>query len=543
MTPKAPAPETDPSVAARLQRWADQDAVGLLWARDHRLWSSKPAAEIEDRLGWLTLPVTMRRQLPGLADFAAEVAAEGITHVVLLGMGGSSLAPDVFSRTFGSRPEYPGLLVLDSTHPAAVRAVDEAIDPAATLFVVSSKSGTTIEPLSFLAYFWERVGASSPTPGRHFAAITDPGTSLAALARERGFRRVFEAPADVGGRFSALTPFGLVPATLIGADAAGLLDRAEGMAEACHRPPADNPGLALGALLGEAARAGRDKATFLVSPALAAFPAWLEQLVAESTGKHGSGILPVADEPAAAPAAYGNDRVFVYLSLAGDADATQAAAVDALEAAGHPVVRLHLDSLADMGAEMYRAEVAVAMAGSVLGINPFDQPDVQLAKELATRAMAGDAGGEPIEAIPPGNAAALGGALASLLGRAQPGDYFAIQAFIAPTPRAAQALQRLRLGVRDRLQLATTLGFGPRFLHSTGQYHKGGPNHGLFLQVVDAPAPDLEVPGAGYGFGRLVSAQADGDFRALVSRDRRVLRVDLGSRTEAGLAALAEALG
>jgi transaldolase/glucose-6-phosphate isomerase len=541
MTPNASTPETDPSVAARLQRWAGQDAVGLLWARDHHLWSPKPAAEIEDRLGWLTLPVTMRRQLPGLADFAAEVAAEGIAHVVLLGMGGSSLAPDVFARTFGSRPGCPGLLVLDSTHPAAVRAVDEAIDPAATLFVVSSKSGTTIEPLSFLAYFWERVGASSPTPGRHFAAITDPGTSLAALARERGFRRVFEAPTDVGGRFSALTPFGLVPATLIGADAAGLLDRAEGMAQACHRPPADNPGLALGALLGEAARSGRDKATFLVSPALAAFPAWLEQLVAESTGKHGTGILPVADEPAAAPAAYGNDRVFVYLYLAGDPDAAQAAAVDALEATGHPVVRLRLDSLADMGAEMYRAEVAVAMAGNVLGINPFDQPDVQLAKELATRAMAGEAGGEPIEAVPAGGPAAS--ALASLLGRAQPGDYFAIQAFIAPTPPAAAALQRLRLGVRDRLHLATTLGFGPRFLHSTGQYHKGGPNHGLFLQVVDAPTPDLEVPGAGYGFGGLVSAQADGDLRALVSRDRRVLRVDLGSRTEAGLAALAHALG
>lgn len=528
-----------PAVAARLQSWQEENAVARLWAKDHTLWSPQPVPEIADRLGWLTLPEAMQPEVPALVAFAREVVDDGITRVVLLGMGGSSLAAEVFAASFGRRPGHPELIVLDSTHPGAVRAVDALVDPAATLFLVSSKSGTTIEPLSLFHYFWARASAT-PHPGRRFAAISDPGTPLADLAAERGFRRAFAATPDVGGRFSALSHFGLVPAALVGADIAGLLDRAAHMAEACRRPPADNPGFLLGAALGELARAGRDKATFLVSRSLSAFPSWAEQLVAESTGKDGTGIIPVAGEPVTLPAVYGPDRCFIYLTRRGDDDAPQQAAVDALESAGHPVLRLRLDHLADLGAELLRAEVAVAMAGSVLGIHPFNQPDVQLAKELASRAMRGEAAGAPIPAVAAEDGAATERALADLLEGAQPGDYLAVQAFLAPGSEVAAALERLRLRVRHRFHLATTLGFGPRFLHSTGQLHKGGPGTGLFLQVVDDPRPDLPVPGAGYSFGSLVAAQADGDFRALAGRRRRVLRVSVGSRRQAGLAALAD---
>jgi transaldolase/glucose-6-phosphate isomerase len=530
-----------PAVAARLERWEEEGAVGRLWARNHTLWTAEPAPEIEDRLGWLALPEAMRGEVPALEAFASEVAAAGISRVALLGMGGSSLAPEVFARTLGSRPGFPELLVLDSTHPGAVRAVDEQADAARTLFVVSSKSGTTIEPNSFLYHCWARVAAISSEPGRHFAAITDPGTSLAALARERGFRRVFHAPPDVGGRFSALTPFGLVPAALIGADPGALLEAAAAMAAACRRVPADNPGFVLGAILGELALAGRDKATFFTSPALAALPAWIEQLVAESTGKDGTGILPVAGEPAGPPEAYGEDRLFVYLSLAGDHDGDQATAVAALEAAGHPVVRLRLNRLADLGGEMYRWEVATAMAGSVLGIHPFDQPDVQLAKTLAARAMSGEPGGRPIPATGAADPEALAAAVAAFLAGARPGDYLAVQAFVAPTPQAEAALHGLRLAVRDHLRLATTVGFGPRFLHSTGQLHKGGPDTGLFLQVLDDADPDLAVPETAYTFGRLLRAQADGDYGALAAKGRRLLRVDLDGDPVGGIAALEEA--
>jgi transaldolase/glucose-6-phosphate isomerase len=453
-------------------------------------------------------------------------------------MGGSSLAPEVFQRTFGNRPGRPRIRVLDSTHPGAVDGMARSLDLRSTLFLVSSKSGTTIEPLSFFEFFWERVAAMANHPGDHFAAITDPGTRLADEAGARGFRRVFTSISDVGGRYSALTHFGLVPAALIGADVSAMLDAAGTMAASSR---AGGGGLPLGAALGEMALAGRDKATFLVSDSLAAFPDWTEQLIAESTGKDGTGILPVAGEAAGPPDAYGPDRFFVWITLTMDEGRTSETVIDELEAAGHPVARIELDTKEDLAAEMYRAEIAVAMAGSVLGIHPFDQPDVQRAKVLARQAMSGElAAGEIVErpAEDPGLAAALAGLLAGL----NEGGYFAIQAFVPPSKATGRSLQRIRHLVRDRHRVATTLGFGPRFLHSTGQFHKGGPAGGVFLQIVDHPHPDLPVPGAGHSFGDLVSGQADGDHLALADAGRPVLRVCLGDDVADGLTTLERAL-
>ncbi|MFQ5947952.1 MAG: phosphoheptose isomerase, partial [Acidimicrobiia bacterium] len=397
------------------------------------------------------------------------------------------------------------------------------------------------EPLSFFRYFWDKVSAAGGEPGRHFAVITDPGTPLVDLAEERGFRRVFEAPPDVGGRYSALTVFGLVPAALIGVDVDKLLDRAWTMAEAaafCVAEP-DNPALGLGAALGELARNGKDKATFLVSSSLAAFPGWAEQLIAESTGKDGTGILPVADEPAGPPEVYGPDRFFVYLWHGADDDSEQRQRIEALEAVGHPVARIRLDLTEDLGQEMFRSEVAVAAAGAVLGIHPFNQPDVQLAKDLARQAMTGELdGGAAVEETRVDDSDALASAVREWVDTARPGDYGALQAYLAPTAETTQVLQRIRLGLRDRLRVATTLGYGPRFLHSTGQLHKGGPPTGLFLQLVDEPARDLDVPETDYSFGKLIEAQALGDFQALQQRERRVLRVRLGSDVVAGLGQL-----
>jgi len=529
-----------PAVERRLAQWRAAGASHRLHDGDHRLWTAEPEPEITDRLGWLRLPDTMQDALGEIGHFATEIRAEGFRDVVLLGMGGSSLAPEVFQQTFGNRDGYPALTVLDSTHPAAVRAVVDAVDPAATLFVISSKSGTTIEPLSFFRYAWAVVSATTDDPGRHFVAITDPLSHLVDLAAEHGFRRVFQAIPDVGGRYSALTHFGLVPAALIGVDIRLLLSRSADMAAAGSpgMPEDAIPGFVLGSALGELALAGRDKATFTMSPALAALPAWIEQLIAESTGKDGTGILPVAGEPLGPPEVYGDDRVFVSVVLEGDETPGHDAALAALEAAGHPVVRITVPSLDNLGAEMYRFEVATAMAGSVLGIHPFDQPDVQRAKELAKQAMEGTLDAGSIPSTPAGDAGRLRADLGELLASVRAGDYLAIQAFIAPTAASAGVLERMRIVLRHRLRVATTIGFGPRFLHSTGQFHKGGPNTGVFVQLVDDPAPDLAIPGTGDSFGALVSGQADGDFQALRDAGRRVLRVHLGDDTRGGLAAL-----
>ena len=524
----------------RIRAWAGDEFGRRLRAGDPTLWASGSVPEIANRLGWLELPGTMEPRLAGIQAFADEVKAGGFAHAVLLGMGGSSLAPEVFQKTFGNAPGYPELIVLDSTHPAAVAAVERRIDLPRTLFILSSKSGTTVEPLSLFRYFWSRLGRDAASRGGHFVAVTDPATPLAAMARDREFRRVFEADPNVGGRFSALNEFGLVPAALIGLDASKLLAgaREEALANSADVSAGDAPGLLLGAAIGESALA-RDKLTILTSPSLRGLPDWLEQLIAESTGKDGKGIVPIAGEPAVAAGLYGGDRVFVSIILDGDSAGGAGDLTDALEKAGHPVIRTRVPDLYSLGREFYRWEIAVAAAGSVLGIHPFNQPDVELAKELARKAMARSGGGPastgPEEAVPSDDTPGLRNALERWLGRARPGDYVAIQAFLAPLEETSLALRGLRHSLLLKTGLATTLGYGPRFLHSTGQLHKGGPNEALVLQLVDEPEADLAVPETDFTFGALIRAQALGDYQALRQRGRRVLRVNLKKEPAGGI--------
>lgn len=531
-------------VEARLRSWGEAGFSARLWRADHTLWSEEDVPELADRLGWLHLPSRTER-LAELEEFAAEIRPEA-DRVVLLGMGGSSLAPEVYQTVFGNAAGRPELEVLDSTHPAAVLAAAERMDPRRTFFLVASKSGGTIETLSLFRYFWREMSEAPGGPGGRFAALTDPGSGLEALARERGFRRIFSTPPDVGGRYSALTSFGLVPAALIGMDIRRLMDSAAAMAAACGpgAPAASNPGLRLGAALGEAALAGRDKAAYVCSPALAGFGGWVEQLIAESTGKNGTGIVPVAGEPLGGCEVYGPDRIFIHLAAAGDGPAGQPAALEALQAAGHPVIRVILDDLYGLGAELFRSQAAVAAAGAVLGINPFDQPDVQLAKDLARRAMSEEGGGAAVDEAAASDSGELERRMGEWAGSIRPGDYVGIQAYLPADGAAAPVLEELRLAVRDRFRAAATIGYGPRFLHSTGQLHKGGAGNGVFLQLVDDPraGPDPAVPETRFTFGELIEAQAAGDFQALAARGRRVLRVRLDGCPEAGAAAVLEAL-
>ncbi|HZR30593.1 MAG TPA: bifunctional transaldolase/phosoglucose isomerase [Terriglobales bacterium] len=531
------------AVEQRLTAWEKDNFNRRLWDKDYKLWSATPVPELTDRMGWLTLPDSMQQHVKDLESFSQEIKSAGYRYIVLLGMGGSSLAPEVYQRTFGNATGYPELVVLDSTHPEAVRAVEKRIDLQHTLFLVSSKSGTTTEMLSFFYYFWKQVSAKDRAAGKNFVAITDPGTPLEKLARERGFRRVFPGSPEVGGRYAALSLFGLVPAALIGVNVKRLLDEARKMSEASVSclSPRQCPGLTLGAALGELALAKRDKVTFLASRSLAAFPVWVEQLIAESTGKHGKGIVPVADEPLADPSVYGEDRFFVLLHVPGeDQDLERRAA--ALETAGHPIVRILLQDKYELGQEFFRWEIAVAAAGSVLGINPFDQPDVQLAKELAKKAMEAlsakkTSSADSAEAAPTAasDAQELSRALLGWLASARPNDYVSLQAYLRPSAETDAALTQLRTIIRSKSRLATTAGYGPRFLHSTGQLHKGGPNTGLFLQLVDEPSDDLAVPETNYTFGQLIRAQALGDFQALKQRGRRVLRIQLEDKVKSGL--------
>ncbi len=527
------------AVDAAVDGLAAAEVVGRIWRRDHTVWEPDPT-EIADRLGWLTVGDLMEEQVGALQAFAREVRHSGFQDVVVLGMGGSSLGAEVLRQTIASPPGYPRLWVLDSTVPARVLGVGREIDPAHTLFLVSSKSGTTTEPLVLYRHFRRLVEQSVPAAeaGRNFVAITDPGTPLADLAREGRFQRVLLTPPDIGGRYSALSSFGLAPAALAGLPVATILDRAEQMRHACVScvPCDENPGAWLGAAMGALALRGRDKLTLVTSPALAGFGPWAEQLIAESTGKDGNGILPVAGEPLLAPERYGDDRFFVFLRLEGDANAAADAALDRLAMAGHPVVRLRLQDRFDLGAEFFRWEFATAVAGSILGINPFNQPDVEGAKEL-TRRLLQDCG--TMQPLPQAEA---GGSLAELLALARPGDYFAVLAYLRPAAAVEEALGELRERVAERYRIATTLGWGPRYLHSTGQLHKGGPGTGLFLVLTADHPEDLDIPGESYSFGNLADAQALGDLQALHARGRRVARVHLGADPEAGIRELVDGL-
>ena len=564
----------DEAVArARDERWAQR-----LFDRDTTLWSTneRVQAAIADRLGWLDSPAHFATQIGALEAFGEAIREAGFTTAIVGGMGGSSLAPEVLRETFGTADDWLDLRVLDSTDPAAVAATVDDLDPLATLWIVASKSGTTTEPLAFQADAWDRAekalrarGAPrNEHPGELMVAVTDPGKSVEAIPHHDDLREVFLNPPDIGGRYSALSYVGLVPASLIGLDLDPFLESAMAMLDACRdADPATNPGVSLGLAIGTLAKNGRDKVTFLPDPAVASFGAWAEQLIAESTGKHGTGIVPIDREPVGDIGAYGDDRVFVRLLLApasdggGTANASDAFA-DAAAAGGHPVIRIELADPIDLGAEMLRWEVATAIAGAVLGIDPFDQPNVEEAKELTRKVLAGASSGErpapPAPAIVTDAASGLAlhgdapmrltagdgtmiGELARHLARRKPNAYLALQAFIAPSEAASAALDRIRALLRDATHCATTAGYGPRFLHSTGQLHKGGAPIGWFLQLTSDHPVDRPIPGWPYTFGRLIDAQAEGDFAAIEAHDLPILRVHLAD-PEHGLAALETAL-
>jgi RpiB/LacA/LacB family sugar-phosphate isomerase len=515
-----------PGVAEALAGLERSEAARRIWAEDPGLWSDAAPvqATIRDRLGWLTVARAMRGRLGELSALAADVRRDGITRVVLLGMGGSSLAAETLARTFGAAPGAPMLTVLDTTDPGVIRGLATQIDLGKTLFLVSSKSGTTTETRALYRFFRAELETRVDRAGAHFVAITDPGTPLARLAAEGGFRRVFLNDARIGGRYSALSFFGLVPAALLGLDVAGLLDRAEAMAARCAPsvPARENPGLELGAVLGGLARAGRDKVTLVLSEPIAGLGAWLEQLITESTGKHGKGLVVVNDEPRAAPGAYGADRVFVSLALHGQPSAEQW--LSGLEDAGHPVMRLTLADRLDLGAEFFRWEVATAAVGALLGLNPFDEPNVAQAKDATQTVLATFKAKDGLPEPPRDGAEEVARALVA----ARPGDYVALLAYLTPTADTTAALQEFRAMVLERTRLATTLGYGPRYLHSTGQLHKGGPPTPILLLFTGDDPEDAPIPGEAYGFSVLKSAQALGDLATLRAARRRAffLRVD-----------------
>ena len=542
--------------------WETGDRIARLWDGDASLWTGADEARW---LGWLRVVPPADATLEALDSLVRDVRTAGVEHAVLMGMGGSSLCPDVLRQCFGRIGEAPALHVLDSTDPAQVRSVEERIDFRRTLFIVASKSGTTLEPDLFLRYFLARARqALGPQAGARFMAVTDPGSQLEGLARAEGFRHVFHGVPSIGGRFSALSNFGLVPAAVMGLDVRLLVERAAAMRAACEpgAPPRANPGAVLGLTLAAAAAAGRDKVTFVISPAYGALGAWLEQLLAESTGKDGVALIPVDGEDVGPPHVYGNDRLFVYMRDEAAPDAGQDAAVAGLEAAGQPVIRLGLRDPYDLSAEFYRWELATAVVGSVMGINPFDQPDVEASKVETRRLTTAyeDEGALPAEQpiwqdgelavyADESNAAELaageGGRdlkalLAAHCARLAAGDYLALLAYVEMTDAHARPLQRIRHHIRNGCGAATAVGFGPRFLHSTGQAYKGGPNTGVFIQITCDDGEDLPVPGRRYGFGVVKAAQARGDFQVLSSRGRRLLRLHLTGDVAAGLNRIAD---
>ena len=546
-----------------IEDWKMAGKVRRLWARDASLWTGTDEG---NWLGWLGITEDQLANQQHFADIARDVKAAGFKQALLLGMGGSSLCPEVLRMTFGKIAGFPELFVLDSTDPAQVKDFDNKVDIGNTLFIVSSKSGSTLEPNIFKQYFYERVKqvVGADKAGSRFIAITDPGSKFEQIAQADGFRHIFHGVPSIGGRYSALSDFGMVPASVMGIDAPKFLDQADVMAISCSSclPVDKNPGALLGLILGLAAKSGRDKVTLITSPGIWDFGAWLEQLMAESTGKDGKGIIPVDREKLGPPEVYGNDRVFAYIRLENGADAAQDAAAEALAKAGHPVIRIALSDTYNLGQEMFRWEFATAVAGSVIGINAFNQPDVEASK-IATKKLTSEY--EKTGSLPPEspilsengihlftdekNAAALGAAagndktvagyLRAHLGRLKAGDYFALLAYVEMNQGHEKTLQDIRIAVRDKKRVATCLGFGPRFLHSTGQAYKGGPNSGVFLQVTCNDKTDLAVPGQKYTFGVVKAAQARGDFQVLAERNRRALRVHLDD-VESGLAALAK---
>ncbi len=551
-------------VRERLRAWDAARGTERLWDRDATLWTGR---DEHNWLGWLRIVGDQLSGAEHLEHAATDARETGFTHAVLLGMGGSSLCPEVLSLTFGPSPGYPELHILDSTDPAQVKAVEARVDLKRTLFIVASKSGTTLEPTVFKEYFYDRVKqeVGAMAAGDHFIAITDPGSQLEEEAEDAEFRAIYYGVPEIGGRFSALSNFGMVPAATMGIDTARFLKSAQRMVEACRNPAARNPGVTLGVILGTLAGQGRNKLTLIASPRIFDLGAWLEQLIAESTGKNGKAIIPVDREPPAAPRIYGDDRLFVYLRLESRPNARQDAAVKRLEEAGHPVVRIAVNDVYDLGQEFFRWEIATAVAGSLMGLNPFDQPDVQFSKtetkkltdayeregrfpeerpfywdgEIALFADVYNRG--TLEAVAGGDRT-LEGLLRAHLGRLGYRDYFALLAYVERNEEHQALLAEVRRLVLTKKGVATCLGFGPRFLHSTGQAYKAGPNTGVFLQITCDDAAYVGIPGRKYSFGVVKAAQARGDFQVLVDRGRRALRVHLGRDVAAGLRRLKEAV-
>lgn len=548
------------STKTLVEDWNSRGKVRRLWQRDASLWTGTDEA---NWLGWLDVVEQQIAHLDELRGLAEE--AKDFSDVLLLGMGGSSLCPEVLAKTFDRVQGSPQLHVLDSTDPAQIKAFENSVNLSKTLFIVSSKSGTTLEPSIFKQYFFERVKQTlgATKAGSQFIAITDPGSKLEEVAKSDHFRRVFHGVPSIGGRYSALSNFGMVPAALMGLDAARFLDRTIQMVNACRIEAVEqNPGAMLGIILGTAAKTGRDKVTIVTSPGISDLGAWLEQLLAESTGKQGKGIIPVDCEPLGAPEVYGNDRVFAYVRLDTAPDRELDGRIATLEKAGHPVVRISMADVYDLGQEFFRWEIATAVAGSIIGINAFNQPDVEASK-VATRALTSEyekTGSLPpekpffedrgiklftdaknAEALAKARDRSLAGYLRAHLNRIGAGDYFALLAYVQMNDDHENRLQTIRQAVRDKKKIATCLGFGPRFLHSTGQAYKGGPNSGVFLQITCDDAVDLPVPGQKYTFGIVKAAQARGDFQVLAERGRRALRVHLGKDLRSGFAKLEEA--
>ena len=550
------------AVAWSLEDWKTNNKVARLWQKDASLWSG---TDESNWLGWLTITEEQIAHIDVLKQVAEDVKKARFKDALLLGMGGSSLCPEVLRMTFGKMKGFPELHVLDSTDPAQIKAIEAKVDLQRTLCIVSSKSGSTLEPNIYKQYFFERVKAKvgEKEAGNHFSAITDPGSKMQQVAEADKFRRIFLGVPSIGGRYSAISNFGMVPAAVMGLDVEKFLKSTEEMVTACGASSAAdfNPGVILGTILGVAANHGRDKITIVTSPGIFDLGAWLEQLIAESTGKIGKGIIPVDRERLARPASYGNDRVFAYVRLASKPNKAQDAAVAALEKAGHPVLRITLPSTYNLGQEFFRWEIATAVAGSIIGINAFNQPDVEASKtetkkltsqyettgSLPAESPFFEEKGIKLFADEKNTAALKGGAkladvLKAHLSRIGAGDYFAVLGYITMNPANEETLQRIRHAVRDKKKVATVLGFGPRFLHSTGQAYKGGPNSGVFLQITGDDAKDLPVPGQKYTFGIVKAAQARGDFAVLAERGRRALRVHLGKNLKTGLAMLMRAV-